>query len=44
MMVNSQVRSDRIVLLNCCLQKKYLTNKNAMLVKLNGHDTYMNIE
>ena len=39
-MVNSQVRSDRIVTFKCDLQRIF-NNKNAMLVKLIGHDTYI---
>ena len=42
-MVNSQVRSDRIVTLKCDLQRIF-NNNNAMLVKLIGHGIYMNME
>jgi len=41
--VNSQVRSEKIVTLKCDLQRIF-NNKNVMLVKLIGRDTYMNME
>jgi len=41
--VNSQVRSDVTVTLKCDLQRIF-NYKNAMLVKLIGRNTYMNME